>query len=201
MNTATFKPRIASPYQQVPNKRHSFDISSASHPVRKELLRHVAKKIDLTVSFSEDTATVNMLNIPGLIAFICKIEQNGQVVALGRSNGLISENSRYFDNIIKSCRDYSLVDGISKLVRATDTLRANTSKPAYDYPKEAMLDDAIKTRDSYREEEMATEKQKKFLSELIHTNIRNEDERSLRESQISEFTRSEASRAIQSFQK
>lgn len=194
---ATFKSRIASPYQV--EKKHPFDISSKEHPVRKEILKHIGK-IDLTVSFSEDTATVNMLNIPGLIAFLCKIEQNGKVVALGRSNALISETSKYFDNIIRSCRDYSLVDGIAKLVRATDTLRTNTSKLVYESSKEAMLDEAYNVKE-VSAPEMITDKQKKFLLELIYTNIRSEDERALRESQVDEMTRQEASRAISSFQK
>lgn len=196
MNSA-YKTRIASPYQVA--KKHPFDISSKEHPVRKEILKHVGK-IDLSVKFREDTETIRMLNIPGLIAFVCTIEQNGKIVALGRSNALISETSKYFDNIIRSCRDYSLVDGIAKLVRATDTLRTDTSKQVYDYSKEVMLDEAYKMKE-VSDPEMITDKQKKFLLELIHTNIQNEDERRLRASQIEEMTRTEASRAIQAFQK
>lgn len=194
MNTATFKPRIASPYHQQTAKKHPFDISSPKHPVRVELLKNLGK-INLTVNFSEDTATAGMLNIPGLIAFICRIELDNKVVALGRSNAIISETSKYFDSIIKSTRDYSLVDGIAKLVRV-NTLRIGNQS----YDKVAMLDDAYKTRDS-SEVEMMTDKQRAFLLQLIHTNITNEDERNLRESQVDGFTRAEASRAIQSFQK
>lgn len=86
------------------------------------------------------------------------------------------------------------------MTRTVNTLRTDTSKQSYDYKKEAMLDDAYEVRDSHNAR-MISEKQKKFLLELIHTNIQNEDERRLRESQIEEFTKEEASRAIQSFQK
>lgn len=198
MNTVTFKPRIASPYQVA--KKHPFDISSSNHPVRKEIMKHVGK-FDLTVAFREDVEMAGLLKTQGLIAFICEVSQNGKILGVGRSNSLISETSKYFEKVIQSSRDYSLVDAISKLVRATDTLKVNTSKPSYDYQKEAMIDDAYKARDSYRKEEMATEKQKSFLLQLIHTNITNKDELALRSSQVDEFTRSEASHAIQAFQK
>lgn len=199
MNTVTFKPRIASPYQVA--KKHPFDISASNHPVRKEILKHVGA-YELTATFKEDTATTSMFkHIPGLIAFVCTLEQGGRVVGIGRSNAVISETSKYFERVIQTAWSYSLIDSVSKMTRTIDTLQTVPSKPSYDYQKEAMIDDAYKARDSYRAEEMATEKQKKFLSELIHTNIRNEDERNLRVSQIDEFTRQEASKAIQSFQK
>lgn len=199
MNHATYQPRIASPYQVA--KKHPFDISSSNHPVRKEIMKHVGK-YDLTATFKEDTATTNMLkHIPGLIAFVCTLEQGGRIIGIGRSNAVISETSKYFERVIQTAWSYSLIDSVSKMTRTIDTLQAKATKPAYDYHKESMLDDAIETRDSYREEEMITDKQKKFLLELIHTNIRNEDERSLRVSQIEEMTRAEGSRAIQSFQK
>lgn len=196
MNTA-YKPHITSPYHQTA-KKHPFDISSSNHPVRKEILKHVGK-INLSVDFREDAETARMLKIPGLICFISSIELDGKVVALGRSNAMVSETSKYFDTLIKSTRDYSLVDGIAKLVRV-NALRIGTGKQTYDYEKEAVLDDAYKVRDQ-RDVGMISEKQKKFLLELIHTNIQNEDERKLRESQIDEFTKEEASRAIQAFQK
>lgn len=191
-NTATYKPHITSPYQVA--KKHPFDISSSNHPVRKELLKNLGK-VNLTINFSEDTVTAGMLKLQGLIAFICRIELDGKVVALGRSNAMISENSKYFDTLIKSTRDYSLVDGIAKLVRVNALRIGNQS-----YDKIAILDDAYKTRDS-SEVEMITDKQKSYLLELIHTNITREDERTKRSSQIAEFTKEEASRAIQSFQK
>lgn len=198
MNTA-YKPRIASPYQQI-TKKHPFDFSAKDHPVRKEIFKKVGR-IDLAINFREDTETVRMLNIPGLIAFVCTIEQNGKIIGVGRSNAIISETSKYFDKIIQSAANYSLVDAISKLIRTVDTLRIDTVKQEYDYSKEAMIDDAYKARDSYRAEEMATDKQKDYLLQLIHTNIQNEDERRLRESQVNDFTREEASRAIAAFQK
>lgn len=196
MNTA-YKPRIASPYHVAKNP--PFDISARNHPVRREILKHVGK-INLSVDFREDTETVRMLNISGLIAFVCTIEQNGKVIGIGRSNAILSETSKYFDRVIQSASNYSLVDAISKLIRTVDTLRTDTSKQSYDYEKEAMLDDAYKVKDPH-DAGMISEKQKKFLLELIHTNIQNEDERRLRESQVDDFTREEASRAIQAFQK
>ncbi|MGB2580706.1 MAG: hypothetical protein WBC83_03350 [Minisyncoccia bacterium] len=197
MNTA-YKTRIASPYQVA--KKHPFDISSPKHPVRQEIIKHVGK-YDLTAIFKEDTATTSMFrHIPGLIAFVCTIEQSGRVIGIGRSNAVVSENSKYFDRVIQSAWSYSLIDAVSKMTRTVDTLRTNPSKPSYDYEKEAMIDDAYRAKDS-QGVEMITDKQKSYLLELIHTNITREDERTKRESQIMEFTKEEASRAIQSFQK
>lgn len=197
MNTA-YKNRIASPYQVA--KKHPFDISSPKHPVRAEIMKHVGT-YDLTATFKEDTATTSMFkHIPGLIAFVCTIEQSGKIIGIGRSNAVISETSKYFDRVIQTAWSYSLIDAVSKMTRTVDTLRTNPSKQSYDYEKEAMIDDAYKARDS-RGVEMITEKQKSYLLELIHTNITREDERARRESEITEFTKEEASRAIQSFQK
>lgn len=199
MNTATYKPRIASPYQVA--KKHPFDISAKNHPVRVQIMKIVGQ-YSLTATFKEDTETTSMFkHIPGLIAFVCTLEHGGRVVGIGRSSAVISESSKYFERVIQTAWNYSLIDSVSKMTRTIDTLQTAPSKPAYDYPKEAMLNDAIKTRDSYREEEMATEKQKSFLLQLIHTNITNKDELALRSSQVDEFTRSEASHAIQAFQK
>jgi len=194
MNT-TYKPRIASPYQVA--KKHPFDISSSNHPVRKALLQNIGR-FELAVTFKEDVQTINTLKIPGLIAFMCTIEHKGKVIGIGRSNAVISETSKYFDRIIQGAWGYSLVDSISKMTRSIDSLHVDQSAQSQD--TETVLADAYKTRDSYGIE-MITEKQRKFLLELIHTNIRNEDERTLRESQIEDMTRAEASRAIQSFQK
>lgn len=199
MNTATYKPRIASPYQQI-TRNHPFDISSPKHPVRAEITKHVGK-YNLTATFKEDTATTSMFkHIPGLVAFVCTIEHNGDVVGIGRSNAVISETSKYFDRIIQGAWGYSLIDAVSKMTRTVDTLRTSPNKPLYDYEKEAMIDDAYKVKDS-QGVEMITDKQKSYLLELIHTNITREDERTKRSSQIAEFTKEEASRAIQSFQK
>lgn len=163
-------------------------------------MKHVGT-YDLTATFKEDTATTSMFkHIPGLIAFVCTIEQSGKIIGIGRSNAVISETSKYFDRVIQTAWSYSLIDAVSKMTRTVDTLRTNPSKQSYDYEKEAMIDDAYKARDS-RGVEMITEKQKSYLLELIHTNITREDERARRESEITEFTKEEASRAIQSFQK
>lgn len=198
MNTSTYKPRIASPYQQI-TKNHPFDFSAKTHPVRVEMEKH-AGKYDLTATFQEDTQTVSMLKTPGLIAFVCTIAYNGKVIGIGRSNAIISETSKYFDRIIQGAWGYSLIDAVSKMTRTVDTLRTNPGKQSCDYEKETMIDDAYMAKASYNTD-MISEKQKKFLLELIHTNIQNEDERRLRESQVDDFTREEASRAIQAFQK
>lgn len=193
MNTV-YKPRIASPYQ--PPKRHPFDFTSVNHPVRKEILKHVGK-FDISIHFSEDTPTVGMLKIPGLVAFICRIEQGGKVIGIGRSNAVISETSKYFDRIIAGAWGYSLIDAISKMTRTIDTLR--NDQKSQEGNAGVVIEESCKAKDSYGE--AITDKQKSYLLELIHTNIQNEDERMLRESQIEEFTKEEASRAIQSFQK
>lgn len=200
MNTVTFKPRIASPYQHVA-KKHPFDISSVNHPVRKEILKNVGN-IALSIYFSEDLETIAMLKIPGLIAFVCRIEQNGKTVGIGRANAILSENSKYFDRIIQSSSNYALVDAVSKMTRTVASLNisSHTNSNFRASDREEILEEAYQVKDS-RDDEMMSPKQREYLLQLIHTNIRNEDERSLRCSQMSDFTKAEASRAIASFQK
>jgi|SRR3989344_3930994 len=194
MNT-TYKPRIASPYQAP--KKDPYDITAKNHPVRQEVQKCIGK-YDLTAIFEEDVRTVDTLRIPGLIAFTCTIKNGDKVMGIGRGNAVISKVNKYVERTVHTAFNYSLIDAISKTTRIFDALYVNQNSQPQE--KEVVLADAYKTRDSYGVEPI-TEKQKTYLLELIHTNIRNEDERILRESQIDEFTKEEASRAIQSFQK
>lgn len=192
MNIA-YKNRIASPYQA---KKPPFDFSARNHPVRLEIERHVGE-YGLVATIKEDAETKNLLrHVSGLVAFVCTITHNGKTIGVGRSNVVINEKSKYFDRIISSAWGYSLIDAISKMTRTIDNLRNDPVQQTRE--TNAMFDEAYEARQT--SEEMITDRQKAFLSELIHTKVDSEAERSRLESEIDEYSKADASKLIQRFQ-
>lgn len=200
-NNTNYKPRAfgiapVSPYKSQPvAKKSAVGISVENNPVvMKEIARHVGQ-LNLTVVTKIDTETIAMLKISGLIAFLCQIEQDGKVLAIGRSNAVVSERNKYFDRVIKSAADYALVDCISKLVRL-EALSINSS-PQAQGKKEVTLTDAYEAVES-RGVEMATDKQKNYLLQLLYQNHSDEGIIESESQKINSYSKKEASDAIKS---
>lgn len=179
----SYKNRIASPYH--PAKKDVFDVSRVTHPVR-EIIAKCKGVYTLTASFEEDTETASKLvHTPGVVAFICTIKNGNRVLGVGRGHTILGPQSRYVERVVHTAFNYSLIDAISKMTRAFNSLRTDLiSEPHITTPTETI-----------------TEKQKIYLLELIDLNVTDEEEKERWSKQIDDLTKDEASEAIQSFKK
>ncbi len=197
MNT-TYTNRVKSPYQPV--KRDVFDISKTNHPVR-EIIDKKCGTYTLAINFSEDKTTALQLKHSGIIAFICTIKKDGEVVGIGRSHSVLSPVNKYIERTVQTAFNYSFVDACSKATKILDTFQPDTVSKFQvvdvpvvgNYKKKEIVNEA--------EVEMMTEAQRKYLVQLVRTNIQDDKECDLWESNMSSFSKEEARIAIQTFLK
>lgn len=195
MNTI-YKTKVASPYQP-PVKRDVFNVSNKNHPI-KELIQKYTGIYNLTATFEEDKETAQKLShFSGVVAFICTIRKNGQVVGIGRSHNILSPNNKFLGKVINASFSYSFIDAISKTTRAMDTFLVDQNIPTQSVV--ATTDSNYVSKDSY-ESEMITEKQRSYLLELVNTSsIISDEEKNHWSSTVDDLTKDEASNAIKSF--
>jgi hypothetical protein len=196
MNTQT-KNFIPSPFQ---TKRKMFSPAltdmNKRQPVREEITKNL-RTINFTAVIEEDKQTLNAMNhIPGIVAFICTLKRGNMVIAQGRGSGVINRVNKYFERIIATACNASLIDALIRSVKIdafhTDMITAPNmnqipGSPTYSVQEPNMYEEGI------------TDRQKSYLTELIQSNIQDEDEKERWMSQMSELSKEDASQAIASF--
>lgn len=195
MNTATYprrpQQRSVQP-SQPPQKVHPIDrirkenynLQNEHHPAR-EAIEQCLGNHTLTAVVEEDLQSLAaMKHVDGLVAFLCTLVKDGRVISQGRGSVVIGPNNRFIGRAIGSAFNSALADAAIRATKVLDTFRAKTEGD-----------------DNYDSPELATDKQREYLRQLIHSNIENEDEREKWESQLSELTKSEASKAIENFKR
>lgn len=194
----TFKKRITSPYQEKVHQvqelqKQSFDISNEQHPVRSSV-RHLCGTYKLTAEFVEDNATLDTLkHVNGLIAILCTLRKDGKIVGLGRGSAVVNRMNRFLDRSISVAINGSFLSACNNATKVFDTLRLDESQE---------IGHSTPYGNAYGEvPPLITEKQRKWLSELISSNIDDADEKEERLSQLEQLTKEEASQMIQSFMK
>jgi hypothetical protein len=184
MNTI-YKNRIASPY--TPVKKDVFDVSLTNHPAR-DVMEKSMGDYTLIASFTEDKETsLKLKHLPGVVAFICTIKNGDRILGIGRGHTVLGPQNRFVEKTVNMAFNYSIIDAVSKMTRTFNALR-NDLLP-------------IPQITATIGQEMITEKQKSYLTELISINVSDEEEKDKWGSQIDELTKEEASEAIQSFKK
>ena len=190
MNTA-YKPRVApvaSPYQIM--KKEMLNVHSDEHPVQKEI-RRIVGTYPLTIEVSEDMQTLQTLkHIPGLIAFICSVKKDGQIIGQGRGSSVISRMNKFIERTVRMSFNQSIIAAILHATKALDVL----ADPLGDINIEP-----VEARQESYTPEGITDKQRSYLFELIRTKVTDEEQRRSWEAQLDELTKDEASQAIQSF--
>lgn len=185
MNTATQNHRIASPYQI---KKDVFNVNNKNHPVHEEVQKCLGS-YDLAITFEEDADTIRMFeNIPGLVAFLCTVRKGDKIIGQGRGSAVLNRMNRFVERTVRTAFNASVVDAIIRSTKILDAMHPDA-------------DTALQNMATGYELEGITEKQRSYLTELVHLNVTNEDERTQWESQMDQFTKEEASRAIQAFKK
>ena len=86
----------------------------------------------------------------------------------------------------------SFIDAVVRSTKLQDVFRPDRIPHSWNGP-------SVEASESCESGETITDKQKSYLLQLIQTNVADEDEREGMVSQIDEYTKEEASQAIQTF--
>ena len=188
-----YKPSITSSNQSL--KRNSFSARERKNPANEEIEKFNGS-FDINVTFEQDLATLALLkHVPGVVAFLCTLKKNGKIISQGRGSAVLNRMNRFIERPVNLAFGAAFVDAAVRCARVLDTLRHNVNKPNTNI----VIDEEYEKKESISE--LATERQKSYLLELISVNVTDEDERNRWESRIDELTKDEASEAIQSFKR
>ncbi len=167
-----------SPYQAM--KRQTYNVQSTEHPARREIKKLVGS-YNIQAIVEEDTQTLaTFKHVPGLVAFLCTLVKDGDVIGQGRGTAAFSHSNKFISRTIKTAFNGSLIDAMIRSTRVLDT-----------------FDEANEPR----EVAPITDKQKSYLSELVSKHVTGEFELEQWASQLESMSRNEASAAIEAFAK
>ena len=188
MKTAySYRPRVAfHPAQAL--RKQAADIQNKKHPAREEIEKCLGTHT-ITATVEEDIQTLSALkHVEGVVAFLVTLTKEGRVISQGRGSAVFSPTNRFINRTIACAFNSALSDSVIRATKVLDTFRTKSENEA--------------TEDAYKSDvsEPATEKQRDYLRQLVQINC-DEDERERWESQLSEITKSEASKAIESFKR
>ena len=176
MNKTIYKNEIPSPFQA----KQRLD------PVQ-EAIKANEGRFSLELLIEEDKETVLQLkDLPGpVIAYKCTIRKGAQVLGIGRGSNILSKINKWVDRSVRYTLNASIIDSIIQSVKALDVLYLKDNG-------EVLTQETIGV-------DLASDRQKNYLRELIRSNIFDESKRKYWEAQINLLTKDEASEKIQSF--
>ena len=169
----------------------SLDVQNKRHPARA-LIEQCLGKYSLECVVEEDVSATAVMRQPGLIAFLSTLLRDGRVLAQGRGSAILNKANRYLDRAVRSAFNSSISDAAIRATKVLDTFIANPID-------EQALEEAYQARDVGSPPPMITDKQRSYLTELIHINISEERERGRMMSDMDSLTREQASEAIANF--
>lgn len=175
----TYQKPVVSPLQMM---QKSFDIRREEHPVQKEV-RRVVGTYEMTAEVVEDKETLATLSRPGVIAFLCRIKRDGQIIGIGRGSAVLNQMNKFIGRTVHAAFNYSLLSAVAQSTRALDAM--------IDPHGEMSLESAGVVQ------EPITDKQKSYLTELVQKKVRDESTIGWYMENISTMTKDRASAAIQ----
>jgi hypothetical protein len=194
MNTA-YRSRL-SPYQLKPQphpielmRQKAADTQDKEHPARKEIER-VIGNYQLAAEVKEDANTLSELShIPGLIAFICNIRRDGELIGTGRGSAVLNGMQKFIARTVRFAFNSSVLNAVAQSTKAIDSL-------ASPHTNEIGIEET--GQDSVMPEGI-TDKQRSFLTTLIRKNVHDESTLTWWMNQIESMDSRQASDAIKSF--
>ena len=183
----TYKSQL-SPYQ--PKMRHPIellkekaaDVQDGEHPARKEIQR-VVGTYEMTAEVVEDKETLATFSRPGIIAFLCTVKREGQIIGIGRGSAVLNQMNKFIARTVHAAFNYSILSAVAQSTRALN----------------AMLDPHgdMSLESSEAVQEKITDKQKSYLTELVQKKVRDESAIGWWMENISSMTKDQASSHIQ----
>lgn len=192
MNNATYyrKPPVSvvSPYQIM--KKQMSDTNREEHPARQEIQR-VVGTYQLTAEVKEDAGTLSDLaHVPGIIAFICNIKRDGELIGTGRGSAVLNGMSKFIARTVHFAFNSSVLNAVAQSTKAIDSM----ANPASALGIEERVQDSVMA-------EGITDKQRSFLTTLVRKNVHDESTLTWWMNSINEMDSRQASDAIKSFVK
>lgn len=134
MNTTTYKKYASFPIKNMQVKpaypvNNTIDVRSEKHPVREEIKKFCETAYDIKVSFQEDAQTLNYFpHIPGLIAILCTLTSNGQIISFGRSCAVFDRINKYVERTISTVINGSFLSACNNATKVFGALRIREEK-------------------------------------------------------------------------
>src|SRR3989344_1987016 len=115
MNTS-YKRDVVSPFQM---RNRPYDIQNNS-VVQEEIKKNI-KTYSLTAEFTEDIQTLQAFkHINGVIAFLCTLKKDGQVIGFGRGMSVISSQNRFLEKAVTFSANAALIDSVVRASKIID---------------------------------------------------------------------------------
>lgn len=175
-----YQPKMRHPIELL--KEKAADVQDREHPAQKEIQR-VVGTYEMTAEVVEDKETLATLSRPGVIAFLCTIKRDGQIVGIGRGSAVLNQMNKFISRTVHAAFNYSILSAVAQSTRNLDAL--------IDPHGETSLES------SEAVQEKITDKQKEYLTQLVQKKVRDESAIGWWMENISTMTKDRASAAIQ----
>ena len=184
---------ILSPLQ-IMNAR-ALDTQNVKHPVQEEIQKSLGT-YSFTATISQDTQTLEKFrHVPGIISFICVLKRGSEVIGEGRGVGVLSKINKYLERTVRYTANASFLDAVTRSIKMIDFVN-----PVIDQEQGVNTAAEVISKVEVTESVIPiTESQKKYLSGLIQSNVKDKEEVYRWRNRMDRLTKAEASRAIQSF--
>ena len=193
MNTTYRKP-IVSPFQTM--SKNAFNTQDKKHPINEEIKKSLGT-YNFTATFESDTRTLEKFkHITGIVAIICTLKKGNEVVGEGRGTSVLSKVNRYLERTVRYAFNASLLDAVARSAKMLDSLHLDENLNHEVNVAPTAPVEVYKIKDT---EGLITDKQKKYLLELIKIKVSDKDEQDQWKIDVERLTKDEASLAIQNF--
>lgn len=177
------------PKQQTPNVDR--DDALRSH------VRRLCNTLELSATFEEDVATLDTLNVSGLISVLCTLRKDGRVIGQGRGWSTVNRVNKYIDRSCSMAVNGAFLSACNNACKILDALRLEEMDEQAAADKTAMFREAYGAREE--SSDLATEKQKTYARQLLSLNVEDERRREEISASLDEMTKDEISGLIQRF--
>jgi hypothetical protein len=190
-----YRQPILSPLQAMNAK--ALDTQNIKHPVQEEIKKCLGT-YNFTATISQDYQTLEKFrHVPGIISFICVLKKDSEVIGEGRGVGVLSKINKYIEKTVRYTANASFLDAVTRSLKMIDVIN-----PSVNEEQEVnKASEAVSNTSVFENTIPITESQKKYLSGLIQSNIKDKEELYRWRNRMSKLTKDEASKAIQSFVK
>ena len=196
MNQTTYRNHaVRSPIQYPARQRQATPVNQED--ALRSHVRRLCNTLELSATFEEDAATLDTLNVSGLISVLCTLRKDGRIIGQGRGWSTVNRVNKSIDRSCSTAINGSFLSACNNACKILDALRLE------EMDEQAAADRGAKFRDAYgareHDSDLATEKQKAYARQLLSLNVEDEADREQIASTLDDMTKDEISSLIQRF--